>query len=245
VRVALLLGNVEDLLHERGMEVSHETVRCWRRRFGPMCAAEIQARRREGMRSVSRWRWPLDEVVVRVSGVRHDPWRAVRGGPSVAGRPWRAVGHEGEVLEAVVTKRRDKAAALRCLEKLTRRHGRPEEVVTDKPRSCGAALKEMGGKDRRVTERGENNRAGTSHQPFRRRERAMLRFRQMHSLQKFGSVHSSVHDHFNSERSLTSRPRYKEARTAALAEWRALRAGRRRAHPPTPRRERVRLTAPA
>jgi putative transposase len=211
VRFPLSLRNVEDLLHERGVEVSHETVRFWWRRFGPMFAAEIRKGWAAGMRSVSRWRWHLDEVFVRVNGVQHDPWRAMD--------------HEGEVLEAFVTKRRDKAAALRFLKKLMKRHGRPEEVVTDKLRSYGAALKEFGSEDRRVTKRWENNRAENSHQPFRRRERAMLRFRQMHSLQKFASAHSSVHNHFNAERTLISRPHYKQARAAALAEWRALYAG--------------------
>ena len=208
VRFPLSLRNVEDLLHERGIEISHETVRYWWRRFGPMFAAEIRKSRAAGMRSVSRWRWHLDEVFVRVNGVQHYLWRAVD--------------HEGEVLEAYVTKKRDRAAALKFLKKLMKRHGRPEEVVTDKLRSYGAALKDLGGEDRRVTDRWENNRAENSHQPFRRRERAMLRFRQMHSLQKFASVHSSVHNHFNADRSLSSRPRYKQARTAALAEWRAL-----------------------
>ena len=152
-----------------------------------------------------------DEVFVRVNGVQHYLWRAVD--------------HEGEVLEAFVTKKRDRAAALRFLKKLMRRYGRATELVTDKLRSYGVALKEMGGEDRRVTDRWENNRAENSHQPFRRRERAMLRFRRMHSLQKFASVHASVHDHFNVERSLSSRDHYKEARAAALVEWRALCAG--------------------
>lgn len=92
---------------------------------------------------------------------------------------------------------RDKKAALKFLRKLMKRHGRPEELVTDKLRSYGAALKEIGAEDRQVTTRRENNRAENSHQPFRRRERAMLRFRRMRSLQKFASVHSSVHNHFN------------------------------------------------
>jgi putative transposase len=128
-------------------------------------------------------------------------------------------------LEAYVIKTRDKAAALKFLRKLMRRHGRPEEVVTDKLRSYGAALKEMGGEDRRVTDLWENNRAENSHQPFRRRERAMPGLGRVHSLQKLASVHSSVHSHFNADRSLSSRPRYKQARTAALAGWRALCVG--------------------
>jgi putative transposase len=104
VRVPLSLRNVEDLLHERGIEVSHETVRFWWRRFGPMFAAKIRRNRARGMRSVSRWRWHLGEVFVRVNRVQHYLWRAVD--------------HEGEVLEAFVTERRDKAAALKFLRKL-------------------------------------------------------------------------------------------------------------------------------
>ena len=113
-------------------------------------------------------------------------------------------------------------AALTFLRKLMKRHGRAEELVTDGLRSYGAALKEIGAEDRQVTGRWENNRAENSHQPFRRRERAMLRFRRLHSLQKFASVHSSVCNHFNTERHLSSRPIYKLNRAAALAEWRSL-----------------------
>jgi putative transposase len=132
------------------------------------------------------------------------------------------VDHEGEVLEAFVSTQRDKVAALKFLKKLMKRHGRAHELVTDGLKSYGAALKEIGAEERQVIGRWENNRAENSHQPFRRRERAMLRFRRMRSLQTFASVHGSVHNHFNAERSLTSRDHYKQARTAALAEWRAL-----------------------
>ena len=210
VRFPLPLRNVEDLLHERGIEVSHETVRFWWPRFGPMLAAEIR-RKRIGQMWSSRWRWHLDEVFVRINGVQHDLWRAVD--------------HEGEVLEAYVSKARDKKAALTFLRKLMKRHGRPEEVVTDKFRSYGAALKEIGAVLKQVTDRWENNRAENSHQPFRRRERAMQRFRRMRSLQTFAAVQSSVCNHFNSDRSLSSRPVFKANRAAALAEWRQLCAG--------------------
>jgi putative transposase len=182
VRFPLSLRNVEDLLHERGIEVSHETVRFWWLRFGPMFAAEIRRKRVSGLRS-SRWRWHLDEVFVKINGVRHYLWRAV--------------GHEGEVLESYVTKTRDRDAALKILKKLMKLHGRPGELVTDGLRSYGAALKEIGAEDRQVTGRWENNRVENSHQPFRRRGRAMLRFRRMHSLQTFASVHGSVHNPFN------------------------------------------------
>jgi putative transposase len=121
-----------------------------------------------------------------------------------------------------VSKTRDKKAALKFLRKQMKRHGRAEELVTDGLRSYGAALKELGAEGKQVTGRWENNRAENSHQPFRRRERAMLRFRRMHSLQTFASVHSSVHNLFNTERSLSSRPVYKMNRAAALAEWRGL-----------------------
>ena len=103
-----------------------------------------------------------------------------------------------------------------------RRHGRSEKLVTDELRSYGAALKVLGAADRRETGRWLNNRAENSHLPFRRRERAMLRFRRMRTLQKFASVHASVSNHFNQERSLSSRDIYKSNRAAALAEWRDL-----------------------
>ena len=207
VRFPLSLRNVEDLLHERGVDVSHETVRYWWHRFGPMFASEIRKRRIEGMNS-SRWRWQLDEMFVKINGERHYLWRAVD--------------HEGEVLESFVTKTRDKKAALKFLKKAMRKHGRPELIVTDLLRSYGAALKEIGAVHRQETGRWMNNRAENSHLPFRRRERAMLRFRRMRSLQTFAAVHASVYNHFNHERSLSSRPNFKLNRAAALAEWRQL-----------------------
>jgi putative transposase len=132
------------------------------------------------------------------------------------------VDHEGEVLESFVTKSRDKKAALKFLKKAMRKHGQPEVIVTDGLLSYGAALKEIGAAHRQETGRWLNNRAENSHLPFRRRERAMLRFRRMRSLQKFASVHASVYNLFNSERSLTSRANFKMNRAAALAEWRGL-----------------------
>jgi len=135
---------------------------------------------------------------------------------------WRAVDHEGEVLESFVTKRRDKKAVLKFLKKSLKRHGCTDEIVTDLMRSYGAALRELGISDLQETGRWTNNRAENSHQPFRRRERAMLRFRRMRTLQKFASVHASVHNHFNQERALYSRQNFKLNRAAALAEWRGL-----------------------
>ena len=207
IRFPLSLRNVEDLLHERGIEISHETVRFWWNRFGPLFAGEIRKRRIGGMRSC-RWRWHLDEVFVKINGEQHDLWRAVD--------------HEGEMLESFVTKRRDKKAALKFLKKSLKRHGHAEEIVTDRLRSYGAALRDLGVSEKQETRRWANNRAENSHQPFRRRERAMLRFRRMQTLQKFASVHASIHNHFNQERGLHSRQNYKANRTAALAEWRGL-----------------------
>lgn len=135
---------------------------------------------------------------------------------------WRAVDHEGEVLESFVTKTRNKKAALKFLKKTLKRHGRAEELVKDRLRSYGAALNELGIHDRQETGRWKNNRAENSHQPFRRRERVMLRFRRMQSLQTFASVHASVFNHFNQERHLRSRQNFKLKRDMALNEWRQL-----------------------
>ena len=160
------------------------------------------------MRAYTHWKWHLDEVYVKINGEMHYLWRAVD--------------HEGEVLESFVTKDRDKAAALKFIKKAMKRHGRPRAIVTDRLRSYGAALKEIGAADLQETGRRLNNRAENSHLPFRRRERAMNRFRRMKTLQKFASVHASVHNHFAQERHLVSRAIYRERRVAALAAWRAV-----------------------
>ncbi|MCW3784676.1 DDE-type integrase/transposase/recombinase, partial [Defluviimonas salinarum] len=152
--------------------------------------------------------WHLDEMFVKINGERHYLWRAID--------------QEGEVLESFVTKTRDKKAALKFLKKTMKRYGRPHILVTDKLRSYGAALREVGAADRQETGRWLNNRAENSHLPFRRRERAMQRFRRMRSLQMFAAVHASVFNHFNSERSFYSRANFKKNRAAALAEWRQL-----------------------
>ena len=165
IRFPLSLRNVEDLLHERGIDASHETIRYWWNRFGPLFAAEIRRQRIDRMRGFSRWRWHVDELFVKINSERHYFWRAVD--------------HEGEVLEAVVTKRRNKRAALKVLRKMMKRYGRAEEIATDRFPSYRAALRDLGGSDRQVTGRWLNNRAENSHLPLRRRERAMLRFRRM------------------------------------------------------------------
>ena len=207
IRFPLSLRNVEDLLHERGIDISHETVRFWWNRFGPLMAAEIKQKRIQQLRACSKWKWHLDEVFVKINGERHYLWRAVD--------------HEGEVLESYVTKKRDKKAALKFMKKSMRRYGSPNEIVTDKLASYGAAARELGCSEKQVTKRWANNRAENSHLPFRRRERAMLRFRRMHSLQKFASIHASFHNLFNSQRSLTKRSTFQLNRDAVLSEWRS------------------------
>ncbi len=208
VRFPLSLRQVEDLLHERGIDISYETVRAWWNRFGPMFAAEITKKRSASMRGLPQWRWHLDEVFVRVNGEMYYLWRAVD--------------HEGEVLEAFVTKKRDRKAALRFLKKAMKRYGNPLEVVTDRLRSYRAAMKEIGNEARQTTGRWLNNRAENSHQPLRRRERAMARFRNTKSLQKFVSIHLSLHNRFNPERHLYNHEMFKINRIAALAQWRQL-----------------------
>lgn len=208
VRFPLSLRNVEDLLHERGIDVCHESVRHWWNRFGPMFASEIRKKRSQSMRQSPQWHWHLDEVFVKINGKQHYLWRAVD--------------HEGEVLESYVTKRRDRKSALRFLKKAMKRYGNPEVIVTDRLASYRAAMKVIGNDGRQEVGRHLNNRVENSHLPFRRRERAMLRFRQMRSLQKFASIHSSVHNHFNIQRNIERRTRIKDLRTAALLEWREL-----------------------
>ncbi len=210
VRFPLSLRQVEDLLHERGIDVSYETARAWWIRFGPMFAAEIRKKHLASVRGLPQWRWHLDEVFVRINGEIHYLWRAVD--------------HEGEVLEAFVTKRRNRRATLRFLRKAMKRHGRPEVIVTDCLRSYGAAMNAIGNASRQQTGRWLNNRAENSNQPIRRRERAMARFRSAASLQKFASIHSSIHNHFYQERHLYSRQDFKLMRGAALTEWRQLAA---------------------
>ena len=156
--------------------MSHETIRFWWNRFGPIFAAGIRKKRKGRMRALLGCRWHLDEVFVKINGERHYLWRAVD--------------QEGEVLEAFVSKKRDRKAALKFLRKLTKRYPRPDAIITDRLRSYRAALRELGGSGRHQAGRWRNNRAENSHLPFRRREHAMLRFRRMRSLQKFATVHS-------------------------------------------------------
>jgi putative transposase len=209
VRYPLSLRQIEDMLFERGIDVCHETVRFWWNRFGPMFAAELR-NRRVRHRSFSQWRWHLDEVFVRISGETHYLWRAVD--------------HEGEVLEVFATKRRDRKAALKFPKRIMKRYGRPRSIVTDRLRSYGAAMKVIGIIDRQICRQWLNNRAENSHQPFRQRERAMAGFRDVKTLQKFAAVHASIHNHFSHDRHLKRRDIFKQNRAAALTEWRELAA---------------------
>ncbi len=207
VRFPLSLRNVEDLLHERGIDICHETVRFWWNRFGPMFAAEIRKRRVEGMLS-SRWRWHLDEVFVKINGERHYLWRAVD--------------HEGEVLESFVTKRRDRKAALKFIRKSLKRHGHVQAVVTDRLRSYGAALRELGisdkAGDRPLGEQSSGefaptvSKTGTGDAPLPADPNiADVRIRPRLGLQ---SLQSGTQPNFSRK--------FQAHRAAALAEWRQL-----------------------
>ena len=165
-----------------------------------MFAAELRKRRIDH-RSYSQWRWHLDEVFIRINGEIHYLWRAVD--------------HEGEVLEVFATKRRDRRAALKFLKRTMKRYGGPRVIVTDRLGSHAAAMKVIGVEDPQICGQWLNNRAENSHQPFRRREGAMARFRDIKTLQKFAAAHASIHNHFNQERHLYNRETFKLNRSAA------------------------------
>jgi putative transposase len=204
VRYPLSLRQVEDLLFERGIEFCHETVRFWWNRFGPMFAAEIR-KRRINKRAYSQWCWHLDEVFVRINGETHYLWRAVD--------------HEGEVLEIFATKRRDRKAALKFLKRAKKRYGQPKVIVTDRLKSYWAAMTVIGNAADQECGRWLNNRAKNLDQPFRRREGAMSKFRDVETLQKFAAVRALIHNHFNLDRHLNNRATFKQGQSAALAEW--------------------------
>ncbi|WP_240932797.1 IS6 family transposase [Pelagibius litoralis] len=210
VRYPLSLRQAQDLLCERGIDICRETVRFWWTRFGPILAAEIRKRRVQ-YRCYSQWRWHLDEVFLRINGEIHYLWRAID--------------HEGEVLEVLATKQRDRRAALKFLKRTMKRYGRPKVIVMDRLRSYRAAMNVIGNVADQECGRWLNNRAENSHQLFRRRECAMAKFRNVKTLQKFTSVHASAHNHFNLDRHLNCRETFKEDRAAVLAEWRQWRRG--------------------
>ncbi len=127
-----------------------------------MFAADIRRQRVSRMRGCRHWRWHLDEAYVKINGELHYLWRAVD--------------HEGEILESFITKNRDKSAALEFMKRTLKRRGKVEGIVTDRLKSYPAAMRELGNLDRREIGRWVNNRAENSHLPFRCRERVMLRF---------------------------------------------------------------------
>src|SRR6195952_549760 len=193
--------DVEELLAERGLDISYETIRRWVLKFGPAYARNL---RRLRPRPSSQWH--LDKVVVSIQG-RHMYL-------------WRAVDSEGEVLDIVVQPRRDKAAALRLMRKLVKKQGcAPRVLVTDKLRSYGCARRELGLTGRHEQGLRKNNRAENSHQPVRRRERKMQRFKSAGSAQRFLSSHSTVHNTFSVQRHLISSRTLRLFRAEAMHAW--------------------------
>ena len=202
LRFTLSLRDVEDLLAERGVTVSYETVRRWVNHFGPMVAADLQERRPKP-HSI----WHLDEVYLKIDG------RMVY--------LWRAVDAEGEVLDVLAQSKRNKHAALKLMRKLLKKYAFvPQRLVTDDLRSYGAAARDLGLENRHERGRWKNNRAENSHQPTRRRERKMQRFKSAGSAQKFLSSHAAVYNTFNVQRHLTSAQTHRTLRAVAMSTWR-------------------------
>ena len=154
VRFPLSLRNVEDLLHERGIDICHETVRYWWNKFGPLFAGEISKKRMHPIPNHLNWKWHLDEVFVKINGETHYLWRAVD--------------HEGEVLETFVSKHRDRKAALDFLKRILKKYGAPKVIVTDRLKSYSAAMKISGNEFSQEVGRWKNNRCENSHLPSRR-----------------------------------------------------------------------------
>jgi transposase-like protein len=201
LRFTLSYRDVEELLAERGLEISYETVRRWVLKFGPVIARRL---RRYRLRPSDRWH--LDEMVVRIAGKQMYLWRAVD--------------HEGEVLDMLVQRRRDSRAALRLMRKLLRKQGfAPKLLVTDKLRSYASAFRRLGLTCRHEQGLRMNNRAENSHQPVRRRERKLQRFKSARSAQCFLSMHAAVHNTFNLQRHLVSRSTLRIFRAEAAAQW--------------------------
>src|SRR3954469_8721704 len=203
-RFPLSLRMVEEMLAARGIDVSHETVRQWARKFGQGFANQIRRKLPD-----PGDKWHLDEVCLMISGKKH--WL------------WRAVDQDGVVLDVLVPSRRDKKAAKRLLRKLLKKQMRPPRVmVTDKLPSYGAAKKEiMPGVEHR-RHKGLNNRAENSHQPTRRRERQMKRFKSPGQAQRFLSAHDQINNLFHLRRDHRPADQYRAARTQAFQTWAAV-----------------------
>ena len=203
-RFTLSIRDVEELLAQRGIEVSREAVRCWVIKFGPQIAANLRRRR-----SPPTGRWHLDEMVVKIRGRRMYLWRAVD--------------DEGEVLDVLVQKRRNKAAALKLFKRLLRNHGvHPETITTDKLSSYRAAARMLGLTDRhRPGGMRENNRAENSHLVIRRRERKQQKFKSQGSAQRFLSTHGPIYNTFNLQPHLIRRSTLRRFRAEAHAAWAA------------------------
>ena len=205
-RFPLSYRDVEDLLAERGIDVSYETVRRWALKFGL-----AYARRLRCLRPRPDGRWHLDEMFVSINGKRMYLWRAVDG--------------EGEVLDILVQSRRNKKAAQKLLRKLLKRQGyAPEAFVTDKLPSYGAALRDIGLSKRHETGGRRNNRAENSHLPVRQRERRMQGFKTPGSAQRFLSTHAAVYNTFYTQRHLISRKTLRQFRGEAMNTWQTVTA---------------------
>jgi len=203
-RFTLSFRDVEELLAQRGIEVSYETIRCWAIKFGPQIARNL--RRREHRASP---RWHLDEMVCTVAGKRMYLWRAVD--------------DEGVVLDLVMQARRDTGAALKLLRRLLRNNRvPPEAIVTDGLASYGAALKALNLAHRHRHGRlRENNRAENSHLPIRRRERKMQGFKSAPSAQRFLTTYAAIYNAFYVQRHLICRPTLRLFTARAMSSWRA------------------------
>ncbi len=203
LRFTLSYRDAEELLVERGLDVSYETIRRWVLKFGTTFARRLRRRR---PRPSSRWH--LDEMVVRIGGKRMYLWRAVD--------------DEGEVLDVLVQRRRDKSAARKLMRKLLKKHGfAPSVIVTDKLRSYASAFRDIGLSARHEQGLRKNNRAENSHLPVRRRERKLQRFKSPGSAQRFLSSHAAVYNTFNLQRHLISRRTLRIFRAEATDQWNA------------------------
>ena len=203
-RFTLSLRDVEELLAARGIDVSYETIRCWTLKFGRLYAHNLRR-----SRPTPTGRWHLDEMVVKIRGQRMYLWRAVD--------------DEGEVLDVLVQKRRNKDAAMNLLRKLLKNQGvHPESITTDGLASYRAATRELGCDNRHRPGRlRENNRAENSHLPIRRRERKQQKFKSQGSAQRFLSTHAAVYNVFNVQPHLIRRPTLRPFRAEAHQTWAA------------------------